>query len=206
MTVTERTKSGVRASVAPEDVLREAAVLFCRDGYEKTRMKDIAARFNVTHAALYYHFSNKQEILVQINLRAVDEPLASARRVAAMDEPVDVRFRGLLYDHILWVAQNGPLASAFFDFDGDLPPDVLKQVKAKRREFTTIFETMYDEAVQVGLFTPANKRLAVACLLGAGNWVYRWYDPRKHHETPVELAETYVRILEAGFRKEPSLS
>ncbi|MFE4754950.1 TetR/AcrR family transcriptional regulator [Streptomyces mirabilis] len=44
----------------------EALELFAEHGYEKTSLREIAERLNVTKAAVYYHFRTKEEILVSI--------------------------------------------------------------------------------------------------------------------------------------------
>ncbi|MEU4463678.1 helix-turn-helix domain-containing protein [Streptomyces sp. NPDC024017] len=43
-----------------------ALELFAEHGYEKTSLREIAERLEVTKAALYYHFKTKEEILVSI--------------------------------------------------------------------------------------------------------------------------------------------
>lgn len=43
-----------------------ALELFAEQGYEKTSLREIAERLDVTKAALYYHFKSKEEILVGI--------------------------------------------------------------------------------------------------------------------------------------------
>ncbi|PZT70503.1 TetR family transcriptional regulator [Streptomyces sp. SW4] len=43
-----------------------ALELFAEQGYEKTSLREIAERLQVTKAALYYHFKTKEEILVGI--------------------------------------------------------------------------------------------------------------------------------------------
>lgn len=43
-----------------------ALELFAEHGYEKTSLREIAERLDVTKAALYYHFKTKEEILVSI--------------------------------------------------------------------------------------------------------------------------------------------
>ena len=37
--------------------------LFIEQGYDKTSLREIAERVGVTKAALYYHFSSKEDIL-----------------------------------------------------------------------------------------------------------------------------------------------
>ncbi|MEU0489110.1 helix-turn-helix domain-containing protein [Nocardiopsis sp. NPDC006139] len=44
--------------------------LFGRQGYEKTSLREIAERLDITKAALYYHFRSKEDLL-----RALVEPL-----------------------------------------------------------------------------------------------------------------------------------
>ncbi|MFD0373276.1 TetR/AcrR family transcriptional regulator [Streptomyces sp. NPDC059071] len=43
-----------------------ALELFAEQGYEKTSLREIAERLDVTKAALYYHFKTKEDILVSI--------------------------------------------------------------------------------------------------------------------------------------------
>ncbi|GHB49488.1 TetR family transcriptional regulator [Streptomyces viridiviolaceus] len=43
-----------------------ALELFAEQGYEKTSLREISERLEVTKAALYYHFKTKEEILVSI--------------------------------------------------------------------------------------------------------------------------------------------
>ncbi|CAM5267107.1 MULTISPECIES: TetR/AcrR family transcriptional regulator [Streptomyces] len=40
--------------------------LFAEQGYEKTSLREIAERLDVTKAALYYHFRTKEEIIVSL--------------------------------------------------------------------------------------------------------------------------------------------
>ena len=49
-----------------EKILEEALRLFAQSGYMGTSMNEIASRLGVTKAALYKHYSSKQEILDSI--------------------------------------------------------------------------------------------------------------------------------------------
>jgi len=51
-----------------------ALELFAEQGYEKTSLREIAERLEVTKAALYYHFKTKEEILVSI-FRDLTKPI-----------------------------------------------------------------------------------------------------------------------------------
>ncbi|MFF6786361.1 TetR family transcriptional regulator [Streptomyces sp. NPDC012510] len=57
--------------------IQEVALeLFAEQGYEKTSLREIAERLDVTKAALYYHFKTKEDILIglfQDLQRPIDE-------------------------------------------------------------------------------------------------------------------------------------
>ncbi|MGH7611132.1 MAG: TetR/AcrR family transcriptional regulator [Candidatus Dormibacteria bacterium] len=52
------------------EVILEAAIdLFTEQGFDKTSLREVAARVGVTKAALYYHFRSKEEILEAVMAR-----------------------------------------------------------------------------------------------------------------------------------------
>ncbi|MDK0520258.1 TetR/AcrR family transcriptional regulator [Streptomyces sp. ML-6] len=51
-----------------------ALELFAEQGYEKTSLREISERLDVTKAALYYHFKTKEDILISI-FEDLDRPL-----------------------------------------------------------------------------------------------------------------------------------
>ncbi|WP_225801813.1 TetR/AcrR family transcriptional regulator [Streptomyces sp. NK15101] len=58
-----------------------ALELFAEQGYEKTSLREIAERLDVTKAALYYHFKTKEDIIIGIFqdlTRPIDELVAWA--------------------------------------------------------------------------------------------------------------------------------
>ncbi|MFG2877812.1 TetR/AcrR family transcriptional regulator [Streptomyces sp. NPDC048337] len=58
-----------------------ALELFAEQGYEKTSLREIAERLEVTKAALYYHFKTKEDIIISVfedTTRPIDELIAWA--------------------------------------------------------------------------------------------------------------------------------
>ncbi|MFD3677752.1 TetR/AcrR family transcriptional regulator [Streptomyces sp. NPDC058613] len=58
-----------------------ALELFAEQGYEKTSLREIAERLEVTKAALYYHFKTKEDIIISLFedvTRPIDELIAWA--------------------------------------------------------------------------------------------------------------------------------
>jgi AcrR family transcriptional regulator len=57
---------GERRTGTREKIQAVAVELFAEHGYEKTSLREIAERLDVTKAALYYHFNTKEAIVVSL--------------------------------------------------------------------------------------------------------------------------------------------
>jgi AcrR family transcriptional regulator len=100
-------------------ILDVALELFAEQGYEKTSLREIAERLNVTKAALYYHFASKEALLAGI----VDSLVKPADELVAWSQtqPRTTEFRqeylrrlaellqGQLSRWISFVQQNQPV-------------------------------------------------------------------------------------------------
>jgi AcrR family transcriptional regulator len=60
---------GSQGSETRERILDVAQELFTAHGYDKTSLRDIADRLEITKAALYYYFERKEDILVELHRR-----------------------------------------------------------------------------------------------------------------------------------------
>src|ERR1700742_3038371 len=65
----QRARGGRPRGSTRERILDIALQLFNEQGYDKTSLREIAERLQVTKAALYYHFERKEDILLQLHLR-----------------------------------------------------------------------------------------------------------------------------------------
>lgn len=57
---------GERRSGTRERIQAVAVELFAERGYDKTSLREIAERLDLTKAALYYHFNTKEDIVVSL--------------------------------------------------------------------------------------------------------------------------------------------
>ena len=64
--MTEATRVAHARADTREPIQSVALELFAEQGYDKTSLREIAERLDVTKAALYYHFKSKEEILVSL--------------------------------------------------------------------------------------------------------------------------------------------
>ncbi len=64
--MSEATKEAHARPDTRERIQSVALELFAEQGYDKTSLREIAERLNVTKAALYYHFKSKEDIVTSL--------------------------------------------------------------------------------------------------------------------------------------------
>jgi AcrR family transcriptional regulator len=63
------------------EIVRAALASFAEHGYERASLRDIAARANLTHAALLRHFASKDDLLLAALAQRDDDDEEMARRI-----------------------------------------------------------------------------------------------------------------------------
>lgn len=180
-------------------ILDEAARLFLEHGYERTRMQDIASAFGVTHAALYYYFPRKSDLLAELNFSALDTLIAGA--IAAQEATSDSaeRFQRQLESHIRFVVGNLPLVACFFHYNECIEPKELKNIHRLRREYFEMLTASFAESQAAGEFDDdIDATTAVNTLLGAANWMCQWFVVDENTDAD-ELAQKVAKMLATGF-------
>ena len=71
------------------EIARAASASIAEHGYERASLRDIAARANVTHAALLRHFASKDELLLAALAQRDDDDEELARRIVGSRVPAE---------------------------------------------------------------------------------------------------------------------
>ncbi|WP_426007329.1 TetR/AcrR family transcriptional regulator [Paenarthrobacter sp. NyZ202] len=69
------------------EIIRAASASFAEHGYERASLRDIAARADVTHAALLRHFATKDELLLAALAQRDTDDDELARRIIQLKVP-----------------------------------------------------------------------------------------------------------------------
>ncbi|PNG90915.1 hypothetical protein SMF913_26380 [Streptomyces malaysiensis] len=90
-----------------ERIQQVALELFTQHGYEKTSLREIADRLNVSTAALYYHFKTKADILSSV----VDDLASSVEEVAewGQAQPTTLDMRKGLLERLSQLVSSGKM-------------------------------------------------------------------------------------------------
>lgn len=178
-------------------IIREAAGCFNRKGYHGTTIEDIAKRLNVSKAALYYYLKNKEELLFECHQIALDVGMEGLRIAQELDGPPDAKLKLALLYYIEGVTAKlqGPVVLLE---EGMLTPKHYREVVRRRDIFEQRFRLLVQAGIADGIFAPRDPKMAVFAMLGAANWIYKWYSP-KGERTSGEIAEIFVEYLIGGL-------
>jgi AcrR family transcriptional regulator len=162
-----------------EDVLDEASRMFRTQGYHRTRMQDIAESFGVSHAALYYHFESKQDILAQLSLRSIEHLLGNAREKVTEGGAPGTTLLAILTAHADYLVGSTAHVAILIEQETEIPPEDFAIIQDLRHEYIDTLRRLYREGVLAGELPDADPVVATSLLLGACNLIGRWYEPAK---------------------------
>jgi AcrR family transcriptional regulator len=159
------------------EILRSAAAAFRRRGYHGASVEEIARALHMTKGNLYYYFRNKEEILYDLHDYSLDILLGHLEAVVASDGLADSKLRRLVEGFVHMIIDELHGTALTMDLQALSPPR-LRKVIAKRDRFDRGIRRVIEEGVEAGVFAPGEPKLLAFAILGAVNWITRWYDPR----------------------------
>jgi AcrR family transcriptional regulator len=176
-------------------ILQGALDALHEHGYHGTTVRDIARRAGVTVPALYYHYENKQGILVALLDLSIDEALARARAAlaeAGEDATTRERFVVLVEALTLFMANR----ATFAHLDSELrylEPTNRRGYAAKRKQLETMLQDILVEGNASGVFQMTSPADTARALLGMLRSITGWFHP-DGPLTPEEISRRYVDI------------
>ena len=181
------------------EILKSAACAFRRLGYHGATVEQIASALKMKKGNLYYYFRNKENILFACHEYSLDRVLTVLGEIERSALAPDRKLRQLFVTavHIILDELHG--TALYLGLEA-LTPAHRKAIIARRDLFDHGVRRILAEGVRTGLFAPqANAKLITFAMLGAVNWIPRWYDP-EGASTSQEIAEAFADYLLQGLR------
>ena len=182
------------------EILHAALRAFRDKGYHATTLDHIAARLDVRKTALYYYFPDKEAILYECHresLAEVERLFDEARRRYATAAE---RLAFIIREHARVMTdtlQGSPLA---FEVSA-LSPAHQAEIIAARDRYEQGLRKIIAQGVKDGEFRPVDPKTAVFAILGAINWIARWYRPEGSLHAP-ELGAQFAEYLVGGLSRQ----
>jgi TetR/AcrR family transcriptional regulator, cholesterol catabolism regulator len=180
------------------ELLRSAARLFRRKGFDGTTTRDIAAAAGMQSGSPFYHFKSKQALLYAVmeeGMRsAIGRQAQAIAKVQAGQSDAAARLKALIRNHFDILVGPG----------SDFIPVMLyeaRSISAKQRaglaelqgEYEKPWLPLLQELHRAGRLH-GDVKLARLLIFGALNWSAQWYD-RRQSATLDELADAACALF-----------
>jgi len=176
-------------------VVLEAAKVFAERGYDQTSIQDLAQALGLAAGGLYHYIGSKERLLISICDQLMEPLLEGATALVEAEAPPAEQLRALVRlwvghvvehrDHMLVFQQERHVIERGAQWRG---------VRSSRKRFERLVDAVLGRVEASGEAAFADRRLAVAALLGMVNHTAQWYRPRGRL-TPREVADGYVDLL-----------
>ncbi len=179
-------------------MVQTAAYLFNRTGFHVTSINDISEALGISPAAVYYYFSDKTALLYHCHLSAIEKSLILAQAadegggsgIEKLERYIRSQFQAL-------ISKEGT-AWVFGDISA-LKPSQREDIVVRSREVDSFILRFIEQGVADESIAISNPRITEFFMIGALNWVPRWYRPESNL-TAEDLTEIFLQFAFDGMR------
>lgn len=183
------------------EILKSAAAAFRRRGYHGASVDEIASALEMTKGNLYYYFQNKEEILFACHDYSLDILLSLLAEVQAESIGPDEKLRRLVLAFVSILLDELQGTALTLDLQA-LSPPLLEKIIAKRDMFDQGMRAVIQQGMDEGLFTPGDPKMISFAILGAVNWITKWFDPAGEM-TSDQIGDAFADYLVGGLATPP---
>jgi AcrR family transcriptional regulator len=180
------------------EILKSAASAFRRLGYHGATVEHIAAALRMKKGNLYYYFRDKEEILFACHQYSLDKLLAILEQIEQRDDVPEAKLRDLINAFVHTILDELQGTALFLDLEALSPPH-RRAVIARRDRFDRGLRHVLEQGVSDGTFGAIDVKLLSFAILGAVNWIPRWYQPGGPSSSQ-EIADRFADFLIGGLR------
>jgi TetR/AcrR family transcriptional regulator len=183
-------------------VLRKAAASFNQKGYHGTSMNEIAASLGVTKAALYHYYPNKNTLLVGCFDYAMEAAFASLEHGRKEGRNGRERLILTIAGYVTELLDELNCCVVLME-EHALEPDDKAKLVQQRDKFERGLRALVREGIADGSIAPCDPKLAIFVILGAMNWVPKWFKPTGPWK-PEQLTRALSDIFDRAISSTPS--
>ncbi|MBU3917007.1 TetR/AcrR family transcriptional regulator [bacterium] len=178
-------------------ILKQAAKIFAKKGYEKTSLEEIATQLKLSKASLYHYIKSKDEVLFLIQVEAIDQVLFSIKQIQETDKTPAGKLEDVIRAYVMIVTQNH-IIGALRQQELILPLKWRSKIIELRDKCDQEFQKIIFQGLENGHFQARDGKMAYMAAIGALNGILRWYSP-KGKLSVSEISDAMADFILKGF-------
>lgn len=186
-----------RGTLNKRAILDASALLFQEKGYDRTSLDDIARALSVTKPSLYYHVSNKEEILLECVMTAYSN---FQEEIARRDNPNQngrKRVETFLKLYLQIISNDIGVSMVLAD-DRVMSPDGRAKYNSLRRILNNRLEELITIGIADGSISAPETKLTTFAIFGMFNWVGHWNFRRSTISTDA-IFDRFISVIFDGI-------
>ena len=184
-----------------DEVVACAARNFRQYGFAQASLEGIADELGMWKGSLYNYISTKEDLLVAVVKIPADRLLEEVQHIAASEQTAEAKLKAVVQCHVDVLVDIYDFAAVYLHEVSGRNLDA--EWRAIDRKYVNLVIGIIREGVDEGAFhKDTNDRVAAMTLLGALNWLTRWWDPQGTL-SPTILAEHVSNIVINGLAASP---
>lgn len=188
-----------------EKVLAAAVQLFAEYGYHAATMRDIAQMAGIQAASIYYHYANKQALLVEIMETHMQHLNANLECIVNKQDTVHQRLYEAIANHI---RLHTSYKSEFFIIDTEiraLEGESRKYILTLRDKYESLLQKLLLEGMQQNILRQTDVKVVSYAIIAMCTEVAAWFRPAGRL-TVQQVIDIYTEMVIAGLLlvKEPA--
>ena len=160
-----------------ELILKSATNLFVANGFNGVSMREIAEASQMTKAALYYHFKDKEDLICEIFYRFLAEMELEIRKILEKELPTRQKIRNFITKIMYQSPENLGVIHLVFIESAHLDLKFRQEIGQKYHAlFLGSIEEILDEGIKKNEIVPINTKQASQLLFGM---LYAFFHPQQ---------------------------
>lgn len=185
-----RERSGAKVR---EMIVAVATDCFATHGYPASTLRNIAEKADITGAAIYYHFNNKEKILGEIIFKSLGDLTEKVRAAAAASDDPEEQLSLVATAHILYIFERGREARIVTEDSRFLSPEDYEQSSRMQVKILDVYRQIL---MRAGL-TKSEATLRAFNIISVILGIYRWHR-RSAPEDQAQILQRSVAFVLRG--------
>jgi len=183
-----------------EEIIKVAARLFRKRGYNGTSMQNIADEIGIKPASIYNHINTKQELLHDLLMNIATQFTNGINDISHSSFGVEQKLERLIALHIRLTVDHTDAVALIAGEWVHLEKTNRMQYLKLRDEYETAFKDIIEEGKAVGKFVEIDTEIILFSTLSTLRWLYSWYSKNKKYNI-TELERQITICLIDGIKR-----
>src|SRR5256885_10064861 len=188
-----------------ENVRAAAVQLFAEYGYHAAPLRNIARMAGIQAASIYYHYANKEALLVEIMETHMQQLNANLDRIVREQSDPQNRLYDAIANHI---RLHTSYKAEFFIIDTEiraLEGDHRRYILSLRDRYEFLLQELLRDGMERGVFRQSDVKVSSYAIIAMCTEVASWFRPGGRL-TVQQVVDIYCQMIMQGLLLHPELA